>query len=54
MNSDVETLKDSRFFGFSKEITHRGKRIKTELPEEVRVKSKNVDCLICKKNSLIL
>ena len=26
--SDVETPKDSQFFGISKEITHRGKRVK--------------------------
>ena len=37
------------FFGFSKEITHRGKRVKIELPENVPDKSKNVECLICKK-----
>ena len=49
MNSDVETPKDSRFFGFSKEITHRGKCVKIELPEDVPDKSKNVECLICKK-----
>ena len=37
------------FFGFSKEITHRGKCVKIELPEDVPDKSKNVECLICKK-----
>ena len=41
--------KSPGFFGFSKEITHRGKRVTTELPEDVRVKSKNVECSICKK-----
>ena len=49
MNSDVEAPKDSRFFGFSKEITHRRKRVKIELPEDVPDKSKNVECSICKK-----
>ena len=37
------------FFGFSKEITHRGKRAKIELPEDVPDKSKIVECSICKK-----
>ena len=49
MNSDIEAPKDSRFFGFSKEITHRRKRVKIELPEDVPDKSKNVECSICKK-----
>ena len=42
-------LKTLGFFGFSKEITHRGKRVKIELPENVPDKSKNVECSICKK-----
>ena len=43
------------FFGFSKEITHRGKRVKIELPEDVRVKSKNVELFdIQKRNSSII
>ena len=37
------------FFSFSKEITHRGKRVKIEPPEDVHDKSKNVECSICKK-----
>ena len=37
------------FLGFSKEITHRGKCAKIELPEDVPDKSKNVECSICKK-----
>ena len=44
MDSDVETPKDSGFFGFSKEIIHRVKRVKIELPEDVPDKSKNVEC----------
>ena len=49
MYSDVATPKDSQFFGISKEITHRGKCVKTELLEGVPDKSKNVECSICKK-----
>ena len=37
------------FFGFSKEITHMGKRVKIELPEDVPDKSKNIESSICKK-----
>ena len=37
------------FFAFSKEVTHRGKRVKIELPEDVPDKSKKVEYSICKK-----
>ena len=37
------------FFGFSKEITHKGKHVNIELPEDVPDKSKNVEYSICKK-----
>ena len=37
------------FFGFSKEITHRGKSVNIEFPEDVPDKSKKVECSICKK-----
>ena len=47
MNSDVETTLG--FFGFSQEITHREKRVKIDLSEDVPDKSKNVECLIGKK-----
>ena len=40
------------FFGFSKEITHRGKRVKIELPEDVRAKSKNVELFDMQKEIL--
>ena len=40
------------FFGFSKEITHSGKRIKIELPEDVRAKSKNVELFDMQKEIL--
>ena len=39
---------NSDFFGFSKEITHRGKSAKIELPGDILDKSKSVECLICK------
>ena len=47
MNSDVETTLG--FFGFSQEITHREKRVKIDLSEDVPDKSKNVECSIGKK-----
>ena len=37
------------FLRFSKEITHRGKRAKIELPEDVPGECRNVECSICKK-----
>ena len=40
--------KNLAFCSFCKEITHRGKRVKIELPEDVPDKSKNVECSICK------
>ena len=50
MNSDVKTPKDTCFFfGFFNEITHREKRVKIELPEDVTDKSKKIECSICKK-----
>ena len=44
----LKRQKTLRFFCFSKEITHRWKRLKIELPEDVPKKSKNVECSICK------
>ena len=49
VNFYTVTPKDSQFFCFSKEITHRGKRVKIELPQDVRDKSNNVDWSICRK-----
>ena len=48
MSKCQKTLVFFFFFGFSKEITRRGKRVKIELPEDVPDKSKNVECSICK------
>ena len=49
INCDVETPKDPRFFWLLQRNYTQGKHVKTELPEDLPDKSKNVECSICKK-----
>ena len=47
--SSIKRQKTLGFFGFSKTVTHRGKKVKVDIPDDARDTSKNVTCPTCEK-----